>query len=188
ARQRGRAPQIIAYYTKTAAAAPRDYRWQMLLAKLQAQFDDFPAAIAAYTAAIAIRPDRADFYTARAALEERVLRFDAAVESYAKAYELTYRSPLWMERIAELRARQGQVDATVRALRTALIEGRPERAEPFFAVARRLEDWDMLAAARPFVEEGARLAGDDGLLDQGSAYVSVRTRLCEANATLDRLL
>jgi Flp pilus assembly protein TadD len=188
ARQHGRTDQLLSYYTRTAAGSPRDYRWPMLQAKLEAQFEDFPAAIAAYAAAAAIRPDRADFQTARGSLEERLMRFDDAAVSYGKTYELTYHDPRWMERIAELRARQGRVDDAAKALRNALVEGRPERADTFFAVARRLEQWRMLEAARPFVDQGARLAGPAGLIDGGGAYVSVYVGLRQSAAAFDRLL
>ena len=160
----------------------------MLLARLETEFEDFPAAIAAYARAAAIRPDRPDFHTASAALEERLLQFDAAVDSYSKAYELTYHDRQWMEKIAELRARQGREGEAARALRTALVEGRPERAEAFFAVARRLEQWNMLDAARPFVDQAAGLAGPAGLLEGGATYVSVYTRLRQSTAAFDRLL
>jgi tetratricopeptide (TPR) repeat protein len=188
ARQHARTGQLVAYYTRTAAESPRDYRWPMLLAKLETQFEDFPAAIAAYAKATAIRPDRADFQTARGALEERLMRFDDAVASYTRTYELTYHDPQWMEKIAELRARQNRVDEAAIALRTALVEGRPERAENFFDVARRLELWHMSGAAKPFVDQGARLAGATGLLDKGRTYVSVYTTLRESAVVLDRLL
>ena len=188
ARQHGRTGQLIAYYTKTAADSPRDYRWPMLLAKLETQFEDFPAAIAAYAKAAAIRPDRADFHTARAGLEERLMRFDDAITSYRTTYELTYHDRQWMERMAELHARQGRVDEAAKALRTAFVDGRPEGPEAFFAAARRLEQWHMLDAARPFVDEGARLAGPAGLLERGGTYVTVYTRLRQTTAAFDRLL
>ena len=188
ARQHGRTDQLIAYYTKTAADSPRDYRWPMLLAKLETQFEHFPAAIAAYAKAIAIRPDHTDFQTARGGLEERLMRFDDAIASYTKTYELTYKDPGWMEKIAELRARQGRVDDATKALATALVDGRPERAEIFFAVGERLNQWGMLEAARPFVDRGVRLAGAADLLGSGSAYVSVYTGLRESSAVFDRLL
>jgi tetratricopeptide (TPR) repeat protein/predicted Zn-dependent protease len=188
ARQHARTEQLLAYYTKTAAASPRDYRWPMLVARLQTQFEDFPAAIAAYAAAIAIRPDRVDLYTARATLEERLLRFDAAMESYGKTYELTYHDAQWMEKIAELRARLGRADAAAAALRTALIDGRPERAETFFTAAGRLETWNMLDAAKPFADQGATVAGPAGLLESGGVYVRIYTRLRQTGAAFDRLL
>jgi Flp pilus assembly protein TadD len=188
ARQHSRTDQLLAYYAKTAADSPRDYRWPMLLAKLETQFEDFPAAVAAYAKAAAIRPDRADFQIARGNLEERLMRFDDAVASYTTTYELTYHDPQWMERIAELHARQGRVGDAVKALRIALVDGRPERAEIFFAVAMRLERWRMAEAAKPFADEGARLAGPAGLLESGTTYVSVYTGLRQPAAVLDRLL
>ena len=187
ARQHSRTDQLLAYYTKTASDSPRDYRWPMLLAKLETQFENFPAAISAYAKAAAIRPDRADFQIARASLEERLMRFEEAVASYTKTYDLTYHDPQWMEKIAELRARQGRVDDAAKALRSALVEGRPERAEIFFEVAGRLEQWRMSEAARSFADHGARLAGPAGLLESGGAYVSVYTGLRQAPAVVDRL-
>ena len=188
ARQHGRTDQLIGYYTRTAADSPRDYRWPMLLAKLETQFEHFPAAIAAYAKAAAIRPDRADLYTARAGLEERLMRFDDAISSFGRTYELTYHDRQWMEKIAELRARQGRVDEATKALRTALVDGRPEGPEPLFAAARRLEQWHMLDAAKPFVDQGARLAGPAGLIEGGGTYISVYTRLRQTTTAFDRLL
>jgi tetratricopeptide (TPR) repeat protein len=187
ARQHAQTDRLVAYYGKTADDSPRDYRWPMLVARLHTQFEDFPAAIAAYARALAIRPDRADFHVAQAVLDERLLRFDDAVASYTKAYELTYHDPQWMEKIAELRARQGQVDAAAKALRTALVEGRPERPEPLFAVAARLEQWQMLEAAKAAADEGARLATPAKLLQDGRTFVRVSMRLRQDAATFDRL-
>ena len=188
ARQHARTDQLVAYYTKAAADSPRDYRWPMLLAKLEAHFENFPAAIAAYAKAAAIRPDRADLYTSRAALETRLMRFDDAIASYNRTYELTYHDRQWMEKIAELHARQGRVDEAAKALRAALVEGRPERPDLFFATARRLEQWNMLDAAKSFVDQGARLAGPTGLLESGGTYVGIYTRLRQWTAAFDRLV
>src|SRR6185295_9032011 len=48
ARLHGQTERLVAYYIKTSDDSPRDYRWPMLVAKLHTQFEDFPAAIAAY--------------------------------------------------------------------------------------------------------------------------------------------
>ena len=116
------------------------------------------------------------------------MRFDAAVASYTKTYELTYHDPQWMEKIAELRARQGRVEEASKALRTALIEGRPERAEIFFAVASRLEHWGMARSGEAVRGRGRAVAGPADLLRSGSAYVSVYTGLRQSALAFDRLL
>ncbi len=176
----GRADQIRGYYTKTAAASPRDYRWPMVLARVAAWLEDYPGAIAAYGRAIEIRPDRTDLYTLRAGLEERLLRFADAERDYARLYELTYRNPQWMEKVAEIRMRQGRTKEAIAALHQALVEGRPERPENFFEVARRLEQWNLLEPALDYAGRGANAAGNNLLTyysEGAGTFARVLTRL-----------
>jgi len=86
--------------------------------------------------------------TAKAALEERLLRFDDAAADYTALYELAYHDAHWMEKTAEMRARQGKPEQAVQALKTAFVDGRPENPGKYFTVADRLEGWNMLAPAR----------------------------------------
>lgn len=184
--------RLRGYFTKAVADSPRDYRWPMVLARLDTFFEDIPAAITAYGQAIAIRPDRVDLHIARASLQERLMRFDDALGSYRKIYDLTYRDPQWMRKVAEVYARRGQIDAAAKALREALIEGRPERPQPFFEAARILDSWNMLDAARRFAERGVELAGasllgDDDYVPGARIYARVMTRLREHAAAYARL-
>jgi tetratricopeptide (TPR) repeat protein len=177
-----RQPQLVGFYAKTVAQSPRDYRWSMVLARTQTNLEDYPAAIETYGKSIAIRPDRADLYTARAGLEERLMRFDEAAADYEHIYQLAYKDPQWMEKVAAVRARQGKTKEAVAALQTSLIEGRPDNAGKYFEVARRLEAWGMLDQARGFAEQGVSTAGSDllatGENDSGvKGYVRILTRL-----------
>ncbi len=186
------ADRLRGYFRKAVADSPRDFRWPMVLARLDTFFEDIPAAITAYGQAIAIRPDRVDLHIARASLQERLMRFDDALSSYRKIYDLTYRDPQWMRKVAEVYARRGQTDAAVKALREALIEGRPERPQPFFEAARIMDSWNMLDAARRFAERGVELAGANLLADYdyvGGAriYARVMTRLRAHTAAYARL-
>ena len=174
--------QLVDYYAKTIQQSARDYRWSMVLARVQTSLEDFPGAIETYAKAIAIRPDRADLRIARAGLAERMMRFDEAIGEYERVYQLAYKDPKWMEKIAEIRARQGKADETVAALRTALIDGRPEKAENFFEAARRLESWGMLTQARVFAEQGVASAGGELLASTDNhsgakLYTCILTRL-----------
>ena len=58
--------QLVEFYAKTVAQSPRDYRWSMVLARIQTNLEDYPSAIDTYAKSIAIRPDRTDLYIARA--------------------------------------------------------------------------------------------------------------------------
>ncbi|MBZ5603051.1 MAG: hypothetical protein LAO79_12155, partial [Acidobacteriia bacterium] len=96
------------YFTKAVNDSPKDYRWPMVVARIETQMEDFPAAIDFYTRAASVRPDRTDFLESRLNLEMRLLRFDAAGATAEKLYELSYRNSVWMHKLAEIRARQGR--------------------------------------------------------------------------------
>ncbi len=191
-----RQQQLIGFYTKTVTQSPRDYRWSMVLARTQTNLENYPAAIDTYAKSIAIRPDRADLYSARAGLEERLMRFDEAAADYERIYQLAYKDPQWMERVASVRARQGKTKEAVAALQAALIEGRPENAANYFEVAHRLENWGLLEPARGFAEQGVSKAGTDLLASAGHhpgarTYVRIMTHLRQqelAYATLQTAL
>jgi predicted Zn-dependent protease len=198
-----RQSQLLDFYAKTVQQSPRDFRWPMVLARIQTSLEDFPAAIDAYSKAITVRPDRADLRIARAALEERLMRFDDAAADYERIYQLAYKDPKWMEKVAEVRARQGRSTEAVAALKTALIDVGPERAQSYFEVARRLEGWGILEQARTFAEQGVSLAAGDllastdyhdgaklctrimtRLRQQDKAYATLRAALTAANSSL----
>ncbi len=189
-----RQKQLVDFYAKTVVQSPRDYRWSMVLARTQTNLEDYPAAIDTYANAIRLRPDRVDLYTARAGLEERLMRFDEAAADYEHIYQLAYKDPQWMERVAAIRARQGKTKEVVAALQAALINGRPENAGNYFEVARRLDTWGMLDEARSFAEHGVSKAGPDMLASVehhpgAKTYVRIMTRLREqetAFATLQK--
>jgi Flp pilus assembly protein TadD len=177
-----REKQLLEFYAKTVQQSPRDFRWPMVVARMQTSLEDFPAAIDSYEKAIAIRPDRTDLRIARATLDERLLRFDDAASDYDKLYQLAYKDPKWMEKIAEVRARQGRNADAVAALKTALIDVEPQRAGNYFEVARRLEGWGMLEQARDFAEQGVHLCAGDLLAsaenhEGAKLYARVMTRL-----------
>jgi len=187
-----RQQQLEQFYANTVVKSPRDYRWSMVLARIQFNLEEYPAAIDTYAKAIAMRPDRADLLIARASLEERLMRFDEAAADYERTYQLSYKAPQWMEKVASIRARQGKTVETVAALETALIAGRPENASNYFEVARRLESWGMLNQARTFADKGVTVAGSDLLVvseyDAGvKTYVRILTRLRQYSQAYDTL-
>ncbi len=161
ARMHSRESQLITFLNETAAASPRDSRFLIDLARVDAALEDNAGALAAYSKAIAIRSDRPDLYIARAELEERSQDFDAACADYDRIFTLTYKDPQWMQSAALARARQGKPDLAVKALETAYLDGRTPTPDAYFTVARQLAQWNFLAQADPFAARGVALAGDD---------------------------
>ena len=185
-------PRLLTYYSKTAAESPRDYRWPVVLARLETHFEDFPAAIAAYSRAVVIRPDRSDLFAARATLEVRLMRFDEAAATYARLYELSYRDPQWLIKAAETYARLQKPDLAVETLRKALLAGRPERPDILFQMARMLDSWGLAPQALPFAERGLALAetakwAKEDHTDGVALYASLMTRLRRYDEAFTRI-
>jgi tetratricopeptide (TPR) repeat protein len=185
----GQTARLVAFYRKTTGEAPLDYRWPIVLGRIETVAEDFPAAIADYERGIKARPDRADVLQAKGALEERLMRFDDAIETYGRLYELAYRDPQWMTKVAELRARSGETAAAVSALQTAVIGARTETAAADFEIAEQLEAWHILPDAVAFAGRGAGLAGADLFKDSGNAvvYARIMARARRMDAVLSRL-
>ncbi len=151
--------RLLGYFAKAEKDSPKDSRWPIITARLSTWFEDYPAAIAAWTRAAAIRPDRPEILASRAALEERLLRLDEAAKTYARLYELAYHNPEWMAKLAEVHARQGKADQAEAELRKAYLDGRPESAANYLIVAEKLAGWNLLDRARPYADRGVTAGG-----------------------------
>jgi Tfp pilus assembly protein PilF len=185
----GQSARLVALYRKTTAEAPLDYRWPIVLGRIETVTEDYPAAIADYERGMKARPDRADVLEAKAHLEERLIRFDDAIKSYSRLYELAYRDPQWMIKVAELRARSGKTSEAVSALKAAIIGARTETADADFAIAERLESWHILPEAVAFADRGASLLGSELFQETGHAvlYARIMAEARRMDAVLPRL-
>jgi len=120
------------------------------------------------------------------------MRFDEAVADYQRLFDLNYHDSRWMEKVAEVRARQGKVKETIAGLQIALIDNRPEKPSNYFEVARRLESWGMLGEARDFAQKGVESAGRDLLAvpenrSGAELYTRIMTHLRQQDAAYQRL-
>jgi cellulose synthase operon protein C len=185
----GQAARLAAFYRKAIAGAPLDYRWPIVLARIETVAEDYPAAIADYERGLIARPDRADLLEAKGRLEERLMLFEDAIKTYSRLYELAYRDPQWLIQVAELQARSGRTAEAAAALKTAIAGARSETADTDFVIAAQLESWHILPDAVAYAERGANLAGSDLFKDAGSAviYARVMARARRTETVLPRL-
>jgi tetratricopeptide (TPR) repeat protein len=193
----GRQAQLLGFLQTTVKQSPQDSRYAVLLAQVDTTFEDLPGAVAAYSQAIAIRKDRADLYTARVDLELRLRLTDAAMteraaEDFNRLYVLSYKDPVWMVKLAELRARQQRPADAVKALEAAYITGQTPSPENQFKVADQLAKWNLLSEARTYAERGVAQAGM-GLLGGSNgggatSYARVMARLGKPDEALSKLV
>lgn len=189
----GRQSQLLDFLRTTVKQSPQDSRFAILLAQVDTTFDDLPAAVAAYSQAIAIRKDRADLYSARVDLELRLgltdpAQNEAAATDFQRLYVLSYHDPSWMVRLAELRARERRPADAAKALETAFITGQQVRPSNYFEVADQLAKWNLLTEARTYAEQGMKLAGTS-ILSTGdpTTYARILARQGKSDEALGTL-
>ncbi len=151
--------KLVEYYRKTGQNSPRDYRWPLLLARIETCLRRYPDAIAAYDKAVYVRPDRSDIFGAKADLELRLLRFEDALKTDQKLYELSYHDTQYLAAQADLYARLGNKPEAIRLLRAAYIDPRPEQLGGYLDAMRRLAAWRMYEEVdRVYREAGLHVA------------------------------
>ena len=152
--QNGQRARLTDAYVKTAAASSRDYRWPIVLSRIETVAENFPAALEWLGKARAIRPERADFLAAKGPLEERLMRFEDAAKTYANLWELSYHDPSWMVKCGEQYERLGRHADAISAIKRAFIEGRPESPANYLLAATQANAWNELDAAQDFLTKG----------------------------------
>ncbi len=135
--------RLTAYYGKATSDSPRDFRWPLVLARLETSLRQYPEAMAAYDKAAYVRPDRSDLFIAKANLETRLLRFDDALKSYQKLYELSFHDVQYLGIQAELYARLGNKPEALRLLRAAYIDPHPNESGGYVTAMRQMAAWHM---------------------------------------------
>jgi tetratricopeptide (TPR) repeat protein len=146
--------RLTAYYQKTGQASPKDYRWPMVLARIETVLRRYPEAIADYERACYVRPDRTDLAVAEVDLQTRLLRFEDALKTNQRLYDLTYHNRDYLEAQATLLARLGRKDEALKMLRATLIDGRPPDAANYQQAMSDLATWHMYPEAQQMFEEG----------------------------------
>ncbi|SEG70288.1 hypothetical protein SAMN05421819_4425 [Bryocella elongata] len=190
-----RKQQWLDFLTTTTKASPRDSRFFVALAISQVIFSDPSAAVDAYAHAIAIRRDRADWYAAKASLDDTLGRFDDEVADDTRLYQLSYQDPQWMIAAARTRARQGRTADAIAALELAFLHGAQTTPHDYIALAAQLELWNMIPQAQHDAELGARMAGAELLHAEGrrieesdaASYARIMTRAQAAPAAMTAL-
>ena len=182
------ADRLTSYYEKTAAASPKDYRWPLVLARVDRALRRYPEAIAAFEKASVVRPDRTDVLADKVDLEARLLRFEDALKTNQRLYELSYHDTRYLAAQAELHARLGHRQDAVKLLRQAYLDSRQKSFENYALVARQLAVWNLDDDAKAAWEEGLPLiAGKEiGYASEFGEYLQLLTLLRQWNQALDK--
>ncbi|MDT5121343.1 MAG: hypothetical protein QOC96_825 [Acidobacteriota bacterium] len=162
ARRYGGADTLLAYYQRTSHEAYKNYRWNVVLARIYEAKNDLPNAAQNYKAAIGNQPEMAELYDALAEIYTRMKSYDAALEALNHAAELTNDDPQDVRRIVEVLEKAGrhrEAEAERRKL-PATAAPKIETASDGFAEAARLRSTEKSKAIETYRQAFNALLAD----------------------------
>lgn len=150
--------RLTDYYVKLSAEAFKNYRWQLVLARIYEQQGNLAGAADQYRAAVTNEPQRTELRFAFASTLARLRRYDEAIDVLREGWALAGRDPLWLIEVARIQISQGRRDDAVQTMRQALAAKRNSTAEAQMRLAAQLAQWGVNnEAVRVYEQVLARL-------------------------------
>ncbi|MEW6126577.1 MAG: hypothetical protein AB1757_06015 [Acidobacteriota bacterium] len=153
AEKRQQVDRLIGYYQKLSKDAFKNYRWQLVLARMYERTGNVAGASEQYKNAVANEPSRAEFRFSLASTLARQRRFDEAIAVLRDGWTISGRDPQWLVEVARLQVSQGKRTDAVATIRQALAAKKNPKAEDELAMAGKLSSWGLNAEATRFYEE-----------------------------------
>lgn len=97
-RRYGGADTLLVFYEDLSKKSFKNYRWNVVLAKLYQAKNDIPKAVENYQAAIVNQPEMTELYLAVAELEASRANYDEAIKNLDTVLELTGDAPEYVKR------------------------------------------------------------------------------------------
>ncbi|HEX3230194.1 MAG TPA: tetratricopeptide repeat protein, partial [Pyrinomonadaceae bacterium] len=104
----GGADTLLNYYQRTAQQAYKNYRWNVVLARIYEAKGDLTNAARQYRAALDNQPEMLELYDALADVCTRAKDYDGALAALNKAAELSNDDPQYVKRIVEVLEKAGR--------------------------------------------------------------------------------
>jgi cellulose synthase operon protein C len=104
----GGADALLNYYQRTARQAYKNYRWNVVLARIYEAKGDLTNAARQYHAALDNQPEMLELHEALADVCTRAKDYDGALASLNKAAELSNDDPQYVKRIVEVLEKAGR--------------------------------------------------------------------------------
>lgn len=163
AKRYGGADTLLAYYRRTADEAYKNYRWNVVLARIYEAKNDLASAAENYKAAISNQPEMVELYDELAQIYARMNNTEAALAALNRALELTGDDPAYVRRTVELLEKAGrhrEAEEARQKLPAAAGPARQETARSQFTEAERLRSVERSKAAAAYRQAFDTLSAD----------------------------
>ncbi|HZM97805.1 MAG TPA: tetratricopeptide repeat protein, partial [Pyrinomonadaceae bacterium] len=107
-RRYGGGDTLINYYQQVSREAYKNYRWNVVLARIYDAKGDFANAAKQYHAALDNQPEMTELYDSLAGVYTRAKDYDSALVALRKAQELSNDDPFYIKRVVALLEKAGR--------------------------------------------------------------------------------
>ncbi|HEX9961655.1 MAG TPA: tetratricopeptide repeat protein, partial [Pyrinomonadaceae bacterium] len=158
ARRYGGAETLLNYYLKISAEAFKNYRWNVVLARIYEARGDWENAAKNYRAAIDNQPEIVELHVSLADLEAGRNNFDEAVKNLDTVLELTNDEGRYVKKKIEILKKAGRFKE-IEAEKAKLPAETEKKSAPVdqFAEAQKLQNTEKEAARRLYREAFEKL-------------------------------
>ena len=149
----GGAQTLLDYYQRTARQAYKNYRWNVVLARIYEAKGDLSSAARQYRGALDNQPEMLELYDSLADIYTRAKDYEAAIGALNKALELSNDDPLYLKRlivVLEKAGRHGEAEAARQKLPREQVQKLSVSDQ--FAEAARLRGSERKRAIATYLE------------------------------------
>ncbi|HYP51175.1 MAG TPA: tetratricopeptide repeat protein, partial [Pyrinomonadaceae bacterium] len=153
----GGAETLLNYYLKTSAEAFKNYRWNVVLARIYAARKDWENAAKNYRAAIDNQPEMIELYLALADVETARNNFEEAVKNLDTVLELTNDEAQYVKKKIEMLKKAGRLrEIEAEKAKLPVEEKKPAPVDQF-AEAQKLQNTEKEKARELYREAFEKL-------------------------------
>jgi tetratricopeptide (TPR) repeat protein len=182
----GGAKTLVNYYLKVSAEAFKNYRWNVVLARIYEANNDFENASKNYRAALVDQPEMPELYAALAEIEAKRNNFDAALKNLDSALELGGDETEYIKKKIEILTKAGRLDEA-RDEKAKLPKEEEKPALNTFEEAQKLEAREKEKARALFREAFAKLLENPLADELKAANISGYVRSLREEESLDKI-
>ncbi len=181
---------LLAYYKQTAQQAYKNYRWNVVLARISEANGDFKAAAMNYRTALVSQPEMLDLYVALADTCKRGKDYDGALAALAKAAELSNDDPQYVKQTVALLTELGrkrEAEVARQKLPSAPQPTPPQTAREQFAAAAQLHAAERAQAVAAYRQAFTALSAAPYQSDLRAADITGYVQTMRAEESLDQI-
>jgi tetratricopeptide (TPR) repeat protein len=189
AKRYGGADELLAYYERVARQAYKNYRWDVVLARIHEAKGDLEAAARSYRDAIDNQPEMVELHAALAEVYVKAGDYDDALKSLGRAAELSNDDPQYLRRTAEVLEKAGRASeaAAVRRKLPAPQAPKSETARDLFNSAASKLSSDRAQAVEQYRKAFDALTADPYKQDLHASDITAYARAVRDAEPLDRI-